>query len=256
MYHEIYRPEDRRHLDGLTNPAYNTEVSTFQKQMTWLSENNFKTLTIEELFSKDFVADGDRRICLTFDDGWLGNYRNAFPILKEKGFKATFFVATGLIGKPLYMTWDQLKEMHASGMSIQSHSVSHRPLGTLNEKDLTFELLEAKKNIEESLSCEVRHLSIPHGQKSNKLLALATESGYQSLCTSDVGFHVPGTPGPWLKRISVGDGISDKQLHLIAWGKNRSILKMVIIESIKKMLRSVVGNTAYRNLYRWVYGIK
>ena len=114
MYHEIYRPEDRPHLEGLTNRAYNTEVSTFQKQMTWLSANNFKTLTIGELFSKDLLADGKRRICLTFDDGWAGNYRNAYPILKEKGFKATFFVATGLIGKPFYMTWDHIREMHTS----------------------------------------------------------------------------------------------------------------------------------------------
>lgn len=255
MYHEVYRPEDRHHLKGLINPAYNTEVSSFQKQMTWLYENNFKTLSVEEILSKDLTA-GEKAICLTFDDGWVGNYRNAYPILKENGFKATFFVATDLIGKPLYMTWGQLAEMHASGMSIQSHSVSHRPLGTLNEKDLLFELLESKKIIEKSLSSEVRHLSLPHGHKGDKIWALAEDIGYQSVCTSDVGFHVPGAPGPWLKRISVGDGISESQFWLMTQGKNRAIRGMIFTKGLKQFLRNMVGMNTYRKLYRWAYKIE
>jgi len=255
MYHEIYRIEEFQVLKGLTNPAYNTEVSSFQKQMTWLYENNFKTFSVEELLSKNSTA-GEKAICLTFDDGWVGNYRNAYPILKEKGFKATFFVATGLIGKPFYMTWDQLAEMHASGMSIQSHSVSHRPLGTLNEKDLLFELLESKKIIEKSLSCEVRHLSLPHGHKGDKIWALAEDMGYQSVCTSDVGFHVPGMPGPWIKRISVGDGISESQFRLMAQGNNRAIRGMIFTKGVKNILRGIVGMKNYRKLYQRIYAEK
>ena len=255
MYHEVYCLEDRRHLEGLTNHAYNTEVSTFQKQMTWLYENNFKTFSVEELLSKNSTA-GEKVICLTFDDGWLGNYRNAFPILKENGFKATFFVATDLIGKPLYMTWGQLAEMHASGMSIQSHSVSHRPLGTLNEKDLLFELLESKKSIEKGLSSEVRHLSLPHGHKGDKIWPLAADIGYQSVLTSDVGFHVPGILGPWIKRISVGDGISESQFRLMAQGNNRAIRGMIFTKGVKNILRGIVGMKNYRKLYQRIYAEK
>jgi len=255
MYHEVYRPDEHQALKGLTNPAYNIELAAFKKQMTWLSENNFRTMTIGELISKDSMVEGDRRICLTFDDGWMGNYQNAYPILKEKGFKATFFIATELIGKPFYMTWDQLRQMHASGMSIQSHSVSHRPLAALNENDLIFELLESKKIIEKSLSSEVGHLSLPHGYKENRIWNLAEDIGYQSVCTSDVGFHAPGTPGPWLKRISVGDGISENEFCLMAQGKNRAIWGMMVTKGFKNMFRNIIGMNTYRKLYRWAYRI-
>jgi peptidoglycan/xylan/chitin deacetylase (PgdA/CDA1 family) len=40
---------------------------------------------------------GDK-VALTFDDGYEDNYNVAFPILEERGLKATFFVTTGLIG--------------------------------------------------------------------------------------------------------------------------------------------------------------
>ena len=150
MYHEIYRPEERDRLRGLTNPSYNTERDAFRRQMAWLFANNVKTLTIDDLISQKSPPE-ERAICLTFDDGWLGNYLYAYPILMEHGFKATFFIATGLIGKPPYMTWEHLKEMVANGMSIQSHTATHRPLANMEEKEIIFELLESKKAIEERL---------------------------------------------------------------------------------------------------------
>jgi peptidoglycan/xylan/chitin deacetylase (PgdA/CDA1 family) len=38
------------------------------------------------------------KVALTFDDGYEDNYNVVFPILEEKGLKATFFVSTDFIG--------------------------------------------------------------------------------------------------------------------------------------------------------------
>jgi len=256
MYHEIYRPEERRHLRDLTNPAYNTALSVFRKQMTWLYESNVKTLTIDDLFLKKTHPEKDA-ICLTFDDGWLGNYIHAYPILQEFGFKATFFVATSLIGRPLYMTWEQLKQMQASsGMSIQSHTVSHHPLGDMEDKELAFELYSSKQLIEEKLSTSVKHLSLPHGHWDSRTWPIAKKIGYQSICTSDVGFHIWDSPDPLLRRISIGDGISESRFHLLAQCKNRAIWDMAVIKSLKNVFRRTVGIDVYRKLYRRVYGIR
>lgn len=90
MYHEIYGSQEYQRLKALTNPAYNTSLSGFRKQMAWLHENKVKTLTINELLPKR-MHPREKAICLTFDDGWLGNYLNAFPVLQAYGFKASFF---------------------------------------------------------------------------------------------------------------------------------------------------------------------
>jgi peptidoglycan/xylan/chitin deacetylase (PgdA/CDA1 family) len=255
MYHEIYRPEERVRLRGLTNPAYNTELKVFRNQISWLQSNNIKTITIDELLSQKPKKE-EKVVCLTFDDGWLGNYLYAYPILKEYEFKATFFIATELIGEPFYMTWEHLKQMQTSGMSIQSHTVTHRPLDGIDEKEIIFELQESKKAIEEKLGTGVNHLSLPHGSKNGIIWPLAMELGYKSICTSDVGFQTWGAPGPWLKRISIGDGISEKKFQLIVQGKNQAILGMRITKSLKNILRRTVGVNNYRKLYQWVYGIR
>jgi peptidoglycan/xylan/chitin deacetylase (PgdA/CDA1 family) len=255
MYHEIYKPEERLRLQGLTNPAYNLQLNTFERQIAWLAENKINTLTIEDLLSEKAVNVG-QTVCLTFDDGWKGNYLHAHPVLLKQGFRATFFVAVGLIGRENYMTWDQLSRMQSSGMSIQSHALTHRPLTAMKEEDLLLELRESKNIIEEKLSARVSHLSLPHGQKEKKIWDRAKEIGYRSICTSDVGFYIPGSWGPWLKRISVGDGMSEDQFRLLTQGKRRALLKMIIIKRIKNLLRSAMGSTNFRNLYRRVYGIR
>ena len=256
MYHEVYRPEERDHLRSLTNPDYNTEVNVFRKQMAYLHAKRIETLTIDELFSKGSSIQGEGAVSLTFDDGWRGNYLHAYPVLQEYGLKATFFIATDLIGKPFYMAWEDIKEMAASGMSIQSHTVSHQPLAHAGKERIVFELSESKRVIEERLGQEVRHLSLPHGSMNGSTWSIAKEAGYKSICTSDIGFHSLESNGAWLRRINIGDGISEKKFHLIAQGKVRAIWRMKLSKDLKNTLREIIGQNNYRKLYRWVYGIR
>jgi peptidoglycan/xylan/chitin deacetylase (PgdA/CDA1 family) len=255
MYHEIYRPEERRRLQGLTNPAYNLQFDTFERQIAWLAQNRIKALTIEDLVPGKAVNDG-RAVCLTFDDGLKGNYLHAFPALIEQGFRATFFVAAGLIGRENYMTWEQLGRMQSSGMSIQSHALTHRPLTAMKEADLLFELRESKNIIEDKLSARVSHLSLPHGQKEERIWDFAREIGYRSICTSDVGFHIPGSRDPWLKRISIGDGMPESRFRRVALAESKALRKIAAVKWFKNALKKAVGFRTYRYLYKWVYGIR
>lgn len=256
MYHEIYKLVERDRLRGLTNPAYNTEINVFRKQMAYLYAKRIKSLTIDELFLEGSSHRGEEAICLTFDDGWRGNYLHAYPVLQEHGLKATFFIATDLIGKPLYMTWEDIKEMAASGMSIQSHTATHRPLAHMGGERVLFELSESKRVIEERLGKEVRHLSLPHGSMNGSTWSIAEKVGYKSICTSGIGFQTQGFNGPWLRRINIGDGISEKKFQLIVQGKGRAIWRMRLSKDLKNTLREIIGQNNYRKLYRWVYGIR
>jgi peptidoglycan/xylan/chitin deacetylase (PgdA/CDA1 family) len=186
--------------------------------MAYLCEKKIKTLTIDDLLSQKSRPE-EKAICLTFDDGWSGNYLHAYPILKEYEFTATFFIATELIGRPFYMNWEHLKEMLPYGMSIQSHTVTHRSLAIMDEKQIIFELQKSKETIEKNLGTKVNHLSLPHGSKNNRIWPLAEKIGYQSICTSEIGFQTSGNNGPWLKRINIGDKISEKKFQLITQGK-------------------------------------
>jgi peptidoglycan/xylan/chitin deacetylase (PgdA/CDA1 family) len=67
----------------------------------------------------DVVSPGDlepdrtarRKVILTFDDGYRDNYEIAFPLLREHGVPATFFLTTGFLDRPRVPWWDELAWM-------------------------------------------------------------------------------------------------------------------------------------------------
>jgi peptidoglycan/xylan/chitin deacetylase (PgdA/CDA1 family) len=52
-----------------------------------------------------------RHVLITFDDGYLDNYTEAFPVLKNYGAKATFFITTGFLDVPQIPWWDEIAWM-------------------------------------------------------------------------------------------------------------------------------------------------
>ncbi len=101
----------------------------FDAQMKLLVDNGFTTISLFDLYNN--LATGqplpDKPIVLTFDDGYVDNYEQAFPILKKYNQTATFFVITGRADAkdPAYMSWDMIAEMSRAGMDMQLHSKEH-----------------------------------------------------------------------------------------------------------------------------------
>jgi hypothetical protein len=84
-------------------------------------------------------------ITLTFDDGWLSVYDNAWPVIQEfPGLRANIGVYTEAVGWEAFVTEAHLDELHQAGWSMVSHTVTHDSLSTLTAADLEFELRESQ----------------------------------------------------------------------------------------------------------------
>ena len=97
-YHRVVTPDDlsRCHIE----PGMYVLRDVFDMQVRWLLER-FEILSFAQLLAqwKDNEWDERKGYCvLTFDDGWLDNYRHAFPILKTYHVPATIFLPTNYIG--------------------------------------------------------------------------------------------------------------------------------------------------------------
>ena len=153
----------------------------FKKQMKHLKDNGYETLTLDGAY--DFFVENKtipkKSVVLTFDDGYVDNYVEALPILKEFGFKATIFVITGAVDKSKnYMNIEQLKEMEANGMDIQSHTVHHKNLKELSY-DKQLETLKASKGfLEKTLNKRIKYFAYPYGEYSKESLKAVKEAGY------------------------------------------------------------------------------
>lgn len=81
----------------------------------------------------------DKLVVLTFDDASKSHHAVARPLLKKYKFGATFFVTEGfdfLTNKKDYMTWAEIKELHADGFEIGNHTRDHKGVDAKNLKDL------------------------------------------------------------------------------------------------------------------------
>ncbi|MFL2870015.1 MAG: polysaccharide deacetylase family protein [Pirellulaceae bacterium] len=70
----------------------------------------------------------DKVVVLTFDDSVRSQYEIVRPILLKYGFGATFFITEGFeftSDKTNYMTWEQIKQLHADGFEIGNHTRDH-----------------------------------------------------------------------------------------------------------------------------------
>jgi peptidoglycan/xylan/chitin deacetylase (PgdA/CDA1 family) len=153
----------------------------FKEQMKYLKDNGYETLTLDEAYAF-FINNKpvpEKSIVLTFDDGYVDNYVEALPILKELGFKATIFMITDLVDKtPGYMNLQQLKEMQAEGMDIQSHTLYHEHLKQLSYEKQVKTLKESKEFLEKSLNKKIQYLAYPYGEYSEETLKIVKEVGY------------------------------------------------------------------------------
>lgn len=89
--------------------------------------------------------------------------------------------------------WPELREMHAAGMTVGSHSASHRALPVEPEETVRTELAGSKRTLEEGLGAEMPHLSYPHGEFSPAAVAAAAEAGYRRAYTT-CGHTSPDRP--------------------------------------------------------------
>jgi peptidoglycan/xylan/chitin deacetylase (PgdA/CDA1 family) len=147
-----------------------------------VSEKNFRE---QMRFVAQVTRSPGHQVTVTFDDGLLDNYTTAFPILKELGIKAYFFVIVRKIDKDGYMSWQQLKEMKDAGMIIGSHGMSHRILTELDDEGLLYEIKTSKDNLEEKLGSEIQYFSVGRGFYNKRVVEKAKEAGYKAVFTSN-----------------------------------------------------------------------
>lgn len=186
MYHYVddEPPPKGPYADGLT-----VRTPDFVEELQYLADNGYEAVRLSDIYLamaglKDLP---DKPVAFTFDDGGLDNYTVAFPLLQEYGFTGTFFVITKTVGADGQMTWDQLQEMAAAGMSIQSHTVSHPDLRDLSDERLDSQLVESRAAITEVVGEVGYALCYPAGAYNSRVIEAARSAGYVMAVVTDKG---------------------------------------------------------------------
>lgn len=182
-YHDI--------VDKDAHSYMRTDKDVFKKHMQALAEKGFKTFTFDDLNEdKGRMIFKSRNILITFDDGWKSNY-TILPMMKQLGLKYNVFLEVGKIGTdPNYLSWDEIREMHNSGMvGFGAHTFNHVNMSKIENYAYDDEILKANEIIEKEIGWYPKDFCFPFGAYCEESLSQLVESGeYDRIYTSDMTY--------------------------------------------------------------------
>lgn len=136
-----------------------------------------------------------------------------------------------ILGRSLFMSWDEARSLTAAGMSIGSHGHSHRALSGLSEDEQRADLVESKRILQHELGRDVIALAYPYGWPGtyNDITTnLAQEAGYRLAFASVEGINRPGAANPHALR-RLGVGYADAPLvHRARWALMEAFGKSLV----------------------------
>jgi len=206
-YHNVEDSDPDQRFLGIT-------TENLVAQLSWLQRNGYHPISVDDLLA---ARDGgaalpDKAVLLTFDDGYASFYTRVFPILKAFRFPAVLALVgawmdadpaaaipyTGdlaidalpdgasvqfgdtTVSRDLFMSWDQVREVAASGLvEIASHTWDyHRgtpanPQGN-SEPAVTTRRFDRATGTYESDAHQIRELEADSARMARKI---ETETG-------------------------------------------------------------------------------
>jgi Polysaccharide deacetylase len=172
LFHHLV--SDRPHRLGISTEHFLRHVRFLQKYYDVVSLEK----AIEMLQSNSV-----RRptVVLTFDDGYQDNFINLRAVVEQTGVPVTMFISSDHVDREsefahdleynhpgfFPLTWNQVRQMQASGFEIGSHTRTHFNCGSEDSAALESEIAGSKDDLEKNLGQPIQFFSFPFGLPEN-----------------------------------------------------------------------------------------
>ena len=206
-YHKLGPRPGRVRLKGL----YLSEP-LFRRQLDEWTHAGFRSASVRETGRAD--GNPEKRVVLTFDDGFENVFRHGMEPMRSHGFTAIQFLVADLIGKSNeWEQWEgetkeplmdavQIREWLAYGNEIGAHSCTHPHLTTVPLAEAREEIGASRKKLEDAFGIPIRHFCYPYGDWNPAVRDLVFEAGYETAVTTDPGVNRAGSDLFALKRFT------------------------------------------------------
>lgn len=177
------------HVSEETPGITSVTPERFQQHLDYLFENKHVVMPLGEVVAalKLGTALPDKCVALTIDDAYVSAFREAYPRVIRHAYPLTVFVSTEAIdgGHPGYLSWDQMRDMQAHGISFQNHSHSHahliRRLENETEHDweqrVATDIQTAQDRIQAELGVAPTLFAYPYGEYDRPLKRIVGAMG-------------------------------------------------------------------------------
>jgi peptidoglycan/xylan/chitin deacetylase (PgdA/CDA1 family) len=195
--------------------------------------------------------DSGQPLFLTFDDGGVSASTVIAPLLEKYQWRGHFFMTTNCIGRPGFLTADQLRNLARQGHVIGTHSTSHPTvMSSLTRSELLAEWSSSRARLEDILGARVEAASVPGGYYSAAVGETAAEAGIRMLFYSQPTVQAHRVAGCWvLGRYYLQRHMSAETAAGLAVSRWAPRFRQALLWNCKKAAKSVAGG-AYLKLWR------
>ncbi len=213
-YHKVGPPSP-----GAWPTWYHVPAKTFAAHLDVLEDGGWRVLDAPTALATLSEPNGhERAALLTFDDGYRSLLEHAAPLLHERSLPAVAFVPTAFVGRtsewdegtheppePI-CSWDELRQLQALGVSVQSHGVTHRGVSRLSREELDDELAGSKTELEGELGTLVDLFAFPYGDAGgDEVRPALVQAGYRGAFLYGGGVIREPVDDPFaLPRLAIG----------------------------------------------------
>jgi len=137
---------------------------------------------LRSLFFKENLPDGSFSIIFT---GGYSEHLKAAKDLRKMGVEAAFFIPARKIGKPGFLTWDEISEIKDMRHTIGVSGFSYTRLGNLSLPEQMEEIANSRTMIFQKLEFEPKYFYYPFGSYSVDTLPILKQNGFVAAFTSN-----------------------------------------------------------------------
>jgi peptidoglycan/xylan/chitin deacetylase (PgdA/CDA1 family) len=152
-----------------------TSPVLFSQHLRYLKEKHFTVLTLSQGLKLLKTHESlNKKVVLTFDDGYENFHSRAFPLLSQYHFPATVFLVARYVGRDSswekkhkvpsqrLLNWSQVEKLSHT-IEFGSKSLTHRDLTRISIDEVREEVEESRTMIEEHVGKDVRLFAYPFG---------------------------------------------------------------------------------------------
>jgi peptidoglycan/xylan/chitin deacetylase (PgdA/CDA1 family) len=183
-YHSVGTPEDVPRLEARTLAM---SIAAFSGHLELMRTTGYQVVSMARAL--ELAASGaatGQYVCFTFDDGRIDNFTIVWPLLRDAGYTAHFFVSSALVGSSVrcngtddrYMDADALRTIASEGGSIGSHARHHDDLTLVDDDRLRDELHGSRRELEDITGLPITTLAYPYASYDRRVVTATRAAGY------------------------------------------------------------------------------
>lgn len=195
-------------------PTTNIRVEQFERHLELLSQGGFTVAPLQEIAAalKDGKTIPPKTVAITVDDAYASAMTVAWPRLKAKGYPLTIFVATEPVdrGTRGYLTWAQIRQLVAEGVTIGAHSETHAHMAKLAPEQAAAEIARSNARFQAELGFVPKLFAYPYGEANGETIKAAAKA-YDAAFGQHSGVITASDDRHFLPRFALNEHYGDDE---------------------------------------------